>query len=269
MAKMDNTGRSFHIYVDETSKSAKYFGVGAIFCRRDAAEQISSYMSDAVVRHEQRPEKELHWTELKGHLLPLYRDVGTTLVAYTQRPRPKMRYRALMVESQRIDRSLDEKANREDILAKFIFTLVYGFAADLGTNLDYHVFIDSPDGEEESSVSMQCALNNKCTSQLGCGEQPFKTVKYVRSENSRIIQATDLISGAVAYETNGLHLAHGAAKHRRSLWADMLEASKLETFAAPTKFFPKLFQIRHFDFKKSQFTRFKRSQSAAELAAIP
>lgn len=106
---MDETGRSFHIYVDETSKNAKYFGIGAIFCRRDAAEQIASYLSDAVVRHEQRPEKELHWTELKGHLLPLYSDVGTTLVTYAQRPKPKMRYRALMVESQHIDRSLDER----------------------------------------------------------------------------------------------------------------------------------------------------------------
>ena len=176
MAKMDNTGRSFHIYVDETSKSARYFGVGAIslLTRRSGANR-QLHVRCGRPRHEQRPEKELHWTELKGHLLPLYRDVGTTLVTYAQRPRPKMRYRALMVEiATHRPTALDEKANREDILAKFIFTLVYGFAADLGTNLDYHVFIDSPDGEEEPSVSMQCALNNKCTSQLGCGDEPLR-----------------------------------------------------------------------------------------------
>jgi hypothetical protein len=36
----------------------------------------------------------------------------------------------------------------------------------------------------------------------------------------------------------------------------MLAASKLESFAVPTKFWPKLFQIQHFDFDKSRFTRF-------------
>lgn len=41
-----------------------------------------------------------------------------------------MRYRALMVESRRIDRTIDEDANREEILAKFIFTLVYFFVKE-------------------------------------------------------------------------------------------------------------------------------------------
>lgn len=253
---MLEAGRTFHIYVDETSKSARYFGVGAIFCRRDAAQEISSVVADTVVSYQQRADKEIHWTDLKKHLLPLYTEVGTTLVSYTQQKTRKMRYRALMVESRRIDRTLDPKANREDILAKFIFTLAYGFAADFGPNLFYHVFIDSPDGTEGPSVAMQCALNNKCKSQLGYTDRPFKTVKFVRSEKSRLIQATDLITGAVAYETNAQHLASDGAAHRRSLWANMLAASKLKTFAEPTKYWPKLFQIRHFDFEKSAFTRF-------------
>lgn len=69
---MTTDANSFHIYVDETSKSSAYFGVGAIFCRRDAAEEIAGYMSGAVLAHQQRADKEFHWTELKRHLLPLY-----------------------------------------------------------------------------------------------------------------------------------------------------------------------------------------------------
>lgn len=95
---MNAKADTFHIYVDETSKSAAHFGVGAIFCRRDAAEQISTFMSEAVASSGQRLDKEIHWTELKKHLLPLYLEVGTTLVSYTQRQRgnAKMRYRALI-----------------------------------------------------------------------------------------------------------------------------------------------------------------------------
>ena len=253
---MDDDANTFHIYVDETSKSSAYFGVGAIFCRRDAAEEIAAFISGAVKSHKQRPDKEIYWSELKGHLLPLYSEVGCALISFAQKPKPKMRYRALMVESRRVDRTVDTKANREDILAKFIFTLVYGFAREFGANIGYHVFIDSPGGEEARSVAIECMLNNRCKSQLGFDNKPFKTVKFVRSERSRVIQATDLVTGAIAYETNGLHRVAGAAKYRYHLWADMLAASKLQSFAAPTKFWPKLFQIQHFDFDKSKFTHF-------------
>lgn len=50
----------FHIYVDETSKNATYFGVGAIFCSRDSAQQIASFMTETVVKHGHDPEKEIH-----------------------------------------------------------------------------------------------------------------------------------------------------------------------------------------------------------------
>lgn len=156
-----------------------------------------------------------------------------------------------MVESRRIDRTLDPNADREDILAKFIFTLVYGFVGSFGPNIHYHVFIDSPDGDEGPSISVLCALNNKAKSQLGYEDRPFKSVKFVRSEKSRLIQATDLLTGAVAYETNSEHLSPSASAHRKALWAEMLAASKLATFAAQTKFWPKTFQIQHFDFSRT------------------
>lgn len=126
-------------------------------------------------------------------------------MSYTHKRRGSaaMRFRALIVESSKIDRSIDKSANREDIIAKFVFTLVYGFAAKFGRNIDYHVFIDSPDGSEGLNVPTQCSLNNKCKSQLGYENQPFRSVRYVRSEKSRLIQATDLLAGVVAYECNG------------------------------------------------------------------
>lgn len=251
--------RVFHIYVDETSKNATYFGVGAIFCSRDSAQQIASSMTKMVVKHGHDPEKEIHWTELKKHLLPLYKEVGATLVSYTHKRRGSaaMRFRALIVESSKIDRSIDKTANREDIIAKFVFTLVYGFAEKFGRNIDYHVFIDSPDGSEGLNVPTQCSLNNKCKSQLGYENQPFKSVRYVRSEKSRLIQATDLLAGVVAYECNGQHLAPSASAHRKDLWSTMLAASKLKTFAAPTSYWPDTFQLQHFDFERSRATRFR------------
>jgi hypothetical protein len=149
--------RAFHLYVDESSKSATYYGVGAIFCRSDSAPQIASAMSAAIALHKQRPDKEIHWTELKGHLLPLYRDVALKLIGYAQ-PNGRMRYRALMIESAKVSRAVDRDANREDILAKFIFTVVYQFAREFGPNLDYHVFVDSPSTDSGQAPSARKRL---------------------------------------------------------------------------------------------------------------
>ncbi|MBY0560262.1 hypothetical protein [Hyphomicrobium sp.] len=92
MTAADN--REFHIYIDETSKSSTFMGAGALFSRKDSAREISDMMSAAVVSHGQRADKEIHWTELKNHLLPLYQEVGVKLIRYTQVKPYKMRYHA-------------------------------------------------------------------------------------------------------------------------------------------------------------------------------
>jgi hypothetical protein len=64
------------------------------------------------------------------------------------------------------------------------------------------------------------------------------------------------MTGAISYETYRRHLEPDASEHRRFLWTDMLAASGLKTFAEPTRYCPPQFQIWHFDFDKSQRTRF-------------
>jgi hypothetical protein len=254
-----NERQSFHIYVDDSSKAEAYFGVGAVFCRRDAAQELKRFIDDAVVRHRQRPEKEIHWSELKGHLLPLYSEVGTKLIAWAGPRRPKIRYRALIMESRLVDRKLDPNANGEDLMAKFMFTLLRDFARQFGEHVDYHVFIDSPTGDETGAAKLFYSLNNECAHQLGFKRQPFQTVKFVLSHKVRGIQAADLITGAIAYETNRLHVREVRSKHKQQLWSDMLAASALGTFAKPTRYYPQQFQIWHFDVAKSKSTRFGTS----------
>jgi hypothetical protein len=255
----DKDRHAFHIYVDETSKAETYFGVGAVFCRRDVAQELKGLIDDAAVRHRQRADKEIHWTELKGHLLPLYTEIGTQLIGWARPPRPRMRYRALIMESRLVDRKLDPTANVEDVMAKFMFTLLREVAKKFGEHVNYHVFIDSPTGEEKQADTLYYSLNNECAYQLGFKRKPFQTVKFVLSYKVRGVQAADLITGAIAYETNRQHVRDRPSKHKQQLWSDMLAASTLDTFAKPTKHFPEQFQIWHFDFAKSKRTRFSAS----------
>jgi hypothetical protein len=251
------TDNAFHIYIDETSKAATYMGVGALFRRRDAGRAIAQMIHGKVVEFEQRPDKELHWSALTRHLLPLYKAVGLALIDCTQVKPYRMRYHAMMIETAKIDRSINEGLNREQVLERFIFALIFNFAHNFGPMTEYHVFIDSKSGEEGSDEALRAMLNNRCFTRFKKRTAPFHTVKYVRSENSRLIQAVDLLSGAVAYETNSLHRAAKPAKHRLELWSSMLQASNLITFAQPTTDRMNRFQILHFDFEKSAANRFK------------
>jgi hypothetical protein len=160
----DQGTKTFHIYVDETSKSATFMGVGALFTRKDSGQEIAQMVQDAVPAHGQRADKEIHWSELTNHLLPLYSGVGVDLVNCTQVKPYRMRYHIMIIERSKLDRSISAGLNREQVLERFIFTLIFQFASNFGPQNIYHVFIDSPDGEERADPALRAMLNNRCLS---------------------------------------------------------------------------------------------------------
>jgi len=264
MLLRDPEQKTFDIYVDETSKNSPFMGVGALFTRKDSARSIAQMMQETIDSFGDRPDREIHWTELKNHQLPMYKAVALKLMACNQVKPYRMRFNALIVETSKIDKSVSEGANREVILSKFMFGLVFQMASNFGINNHYRVFIDSPHGREEPDPALKAMLNNRAYSRSGQRTDPFKVVRYVRSENSRLIQAVDLLAGAIAYETNSLHLACQPAKHRLGLWRAMLDASAYETFAEPTRARLNRLQIMHFDFEKSAVRRKFRAPPAPE-----
>ena len=95
------------------------------------------------------------------------------------------------------------------------------------------------------------SLNNEAKSKFGWDEGPFASVRFVNSKKSRLIQAVDMITGAVAYETNQKHKALDASKHRVALLRHVIDCSTLTTLAKASGRWPFEFQIQHFDFTKS------------------
>lgn len=227
--------------------------VGAVFCSKDAAPEIATAMEQTLSQHRQRATKEFHWNELTSHTLQLYKDVLSALIGFTI-THHKMRYRALVVEMSKVDRSLDKYRSREALLAKFIFTLVFGFARQFGPNIKYYVWIDkradSVDDLEMDKRTLH-SLNNEAKSKFGWDEGPFASVRFVDSKKSRLIQAVDMITGAVAYETNQKHRALDASQHRVALLRHVIDCTTLKTLAEPTPRWPFGFQIMHFDFTRA------------------
>jgi hypothetical protein len=238
----------FHIYCDESSVGAHhYMAVGATFCRKDAAQEIAAALADCVARNGGREGKELRWNNLTKFTLPMYADAIGTYMEFTKHRNRRLRYRALVVDNHKLVRTGD----RDEILAKFIFTLVFGFARSFGPKIKYYVWLDERSSADSPKRTLY-SLNNKAKTKFSIPEGPFQDVRFVSSKDSKLIQGTDLITGAIAYETNQRHTAKDAAPYRIELLRHAVKCAGLETLARPTSRWPFNFQIGHFDFDKSK-----------------
>jgi hypothetical protein len=105
---------------------------------------------------------------------------------------------------------------------------------------------------------MRITLNNRAKAAFGVDNDPFKSIRFVSSDQSRLIQAVDVVTGAIAFEKNGNHNAKDASPTKVALWHHVKTILKLDTLAHPTKGWrSQWFGIREFDFKKAKLPKTK------------
>jgi hypothetical protein len=104
------------------------------------------------------------------------------------------------------------------------------------------VFVD----QRTSSFSLEDLrqiLNNGMASRLGIHSRPFRAVQPVDSKLSVFVQLVDVITGAVGYHWNQLHLAPGASEARRELAAYLAERLGFDNLPIETSFSMQRFKI--------------------------
>ena len=95
---------------------------------------------------------------------------------------------------------------------------------------------------------------------------PFQRVEPVSSDKSRLIQATDVITGAIAYEKNRAPSMPKAALHKKALWEHVKLSTRLDTLAKPNfGFLSQRFTILDFDFTKSKPPKKQASPPTASV----
>ena len=226
--------------------------IGATFCQWDYAPNIAARISALAIDRVHGSTNELHWTNLKGHTVDMYRDVVSEFMQ--MRVERLVRYRCLTIEKSKLDHRKFSDGDRDLTLTKFIFTHVYEFARQFAPSSRFCVFIDERE-TKHTADRMLHTLNNKWKSEFEAEEVPFKTVKFVSSQASRLIQITDVITGAIAYQTNGWHEKQSPAKHKVALMRHVSDSAGLATLARPTNKWPFNFVIRPFRFTEKGSSR--------------
>jgi uncharacterized protein DUF3800 len=247
-------GGRYHIYSDESSQhgGSAFTAIGATFLRNDAAEELASILDGIATENKLFPVSEFHWTEMQKVHLEQYKKLVT---CFTDAMHGKqLRYHCVLIENRKLKPRDYSGGDRELTLLKLSFGPVYSFASRLGTNIKYYVYPDSKDTKHDPDVMLHC-LNNRARSAFGVKIGPFRTVCPTPSENSRIIQATDVITGAIAFEKNEQHLKTQPkpAAHKMALWEHVKKCTTLDTLAKANKgLLSQRFAIWEFDFSKAK-----------------
>lgn len=125
------------------------------------------------------------------------------------------RFQSLVVDQHRLDVHGYHDGDRDVCFYKCLYhLLVRRIAAYALPGEDVHVVLDQRSTTRYDLADLWAVLNNAMRRNLGEMAPRVRTVTYRNSRSCRLLQLSDLLTGAVGFHQNGKHLAPGASEHK-------------------------------------------------------
>jgi len=220
------THRHLDIYGDESSQQKRHIVYGTIACETADVPAVTADLDTAVGGYP----RELKWHTLSRHDYEVYERFTNTLFDWI-RKRQKVRFRSIVVDAQKANYRDYANGDKDLGLQQFIFTLLYTYAQDHAKRAaSISVYLDHRETKYPIELQRLC-LNRRDKTEHGRANDLFvKMPPNIQSEDYRLVQAADLISGAVAFVTRKDHRAEGAAKHAVDLASLIAWRAQLPVF---------------------------------------
>jgi len=193
------------IFGDESSQQKRFAVYGTVSCEAHETRAIEQELTSALLPHA----SEVKWNKLSD--VEAYKRFTSALFECFKST--TLRYRCIVVE--RLHEDQDNSVSPELRLIKYIHTLLMSFARDHAHRAcHFHVRLDG--GSTDASLDSLCQyLNRQDRKEHRRDYDAFKVIEPAESKDSRLVQAADLLSGAIAYVTNGEHFKCGRAENRQ------------------------------------------------------
>lgn len=192
----------FEVFCDESGlevltdpKNHPYMAIGGIWIQSDFRETFKNQLQAIKERHEVLGE--VKWKKVSPAYLPLYTD----LVDYFLNT-PDIRFRAIVIESDKIDKVKFSQNDAELSFYKFYYQLLHHWIFDFN---DYRIFLDHKINRDKKRLhTLHKALRNANLS------SEITAIQALPSEQVLGIQLADILTGAVFSKFNNQH--SGTAK---------------------------------------------------------
>ena len=214
--------RYLTIYGDESSQQKRHIVYGTVACEAADVPLIVAHLDAAIGSHRH----ELKWNSVGRDNYAIYESFATTLFDWIIR-RKRLRFRSIVIDGQKANYKQFSGGDRALGLQQFIFALLYTYAQDhKHRDASVAVYLDHSDQRYSLDFQRQY-LNRRDRSEHGRSYDLFTVVEPVESKNHRLVQAADLIAGAIAFVTRKDHLAQHTGQEKKDLASYIAELAQI------------------------------------------
>lgn len=195
----------FEVYCDECrpdllcskNPQAQYMVIGGLWLPSEDRERLKADIH--ALRNKHKVGGEFKWQKVSPSRLDFYRDLADWFVAQGDR----VRFRCIAVDQAKVDLMRFHKDDQELGFYKFYYQMLHHWILDFN---EYAVFCDFKSNRIRTRLHelKQCLANSNLSSEI-------TNVQAVRSDESVLMQAADVFTGAAAARLNN-HLKAGSAK---------------------------------------------------------
>ena len=228
---------NIEVYCDEAypdlfssqSKQAKYMFIGSLWLETQAREKYKASIHQ--LRNQYKIGGEFKWNKVSPSRLDFYKDLISWFVDQGE----NLRFRCIAIDSNKVDLLKFHESDQELGFYKFYYQMIHHWIYECN---DYQVFCDFKSNRRRNRLQelQRCLQYANLSANLS-------SVQAVRSEESVLIQLSDVLVGAAAAKLNG-RVVPGSAK---SALVDHLE-KQLDKQLLPTPASEKKFNIFRINF---------------------
>jgi len=192
------------VYVDESSQTKhRYLVLGAIVTRMIDVQKIHSLIAKA--RLPELPKGEIKWTKVSKAKLAAYK----RLIDIIFDNHEDMHFHSLFVDTTQQDHKKYNEGDSEIGFNKEIYQLA-NKVARLYTREYFHIYPDYRD-TKNSPEELRLILNRSAAKRGDRRDWPVRRCQFRDSKDTLLLQLTDVLIGAIAFQLNGHDKASDAS----------------------------------------------------------
>lgn len=205
-----------HVYCDETGThgGARKYVIGSLWMPRKWDRALSTIINE--VQAQARDLSEIKWTKTTRFTLPQYQEIGRATLNILAKE-PRARYRAIVIDKSVLNHRVFNRGDPELGFYKFYWQLLFH---EIECRFDYlrwseqfSIWVDQRSDNQPARLGrLTHILRHTCQTRIKRCQttDPIRQVLAADSKAFRVMQACDLITGAIGAECNRTEL--GEAK---------------------------------------------------------
>lgn len=220
------------IYLDESSTSGQKWMV--LGCLIVPTEKVSELVTSIrTVTHQHQTFGELKWTKVSRAKAALYFDVVN--VVFDAIDAGDVQFHSLVIDTHQVNHGRFNNGSKEIGYNKFAYQLLSKAASRNSSFAPFYVYMDDRNNAL-GLTELRATLNNTYSRDECPGARPFHRVVFRDSKTTSVLQACDLLTGAIAFQRNGYDKLQSAAPFKCALAMEIARRGRRKDLTGDTPF---------------------------------